>query len=174
MVLDVVVLPLLVQLSHIDQTVLHLLQTPDLLPSTPTSNLNCWFTEHCIPLHTHTHTDTQTIRELALKTGNVCMSVHVFMCERPCGLRWGCPMGFVEWLCTLCVAPAPRQWNRLLAPGGLPLLSAPSAVADSSPAPPPWWRREGVREEEETEASRREYKEVFVAFISKQTYNTRM
>lgn len=56
MVMDVVVLPLLVQLSHVNQTVLHLLKTPDLLPSTPTSNLNCWFTEHCISLYTHTRT----------------------------------------------------------------------------------------------------------------------
>ncbi len=54
LVMDVVVLPLLVELPHVNQTVLHLLQTPDLLPSTSTSNLNCWFTEYCIPLHTHT------------------------------------------------------------------------------------------------------------------------
>lgn len=50
LVMDMVFLPLLVQLSHVHQTILHLLQTPDLLPSTPTPNLNCWFTEYCIPL----------------------------------------------------------------------------------------------------------------------------
>lgn len=56
MVMEVVILPLLVQFSHVNQTVLHLLQTPDLFPSTPPSNLNRWFAEHSIPLHTHTHT----------------------------------------------------------------------------------------------------------------------
>lgn len=80
--MNVVVLPLLVQLSHVNQAVLHLLQTPNLLPSTPTSNLNCWFTEHCIPLHTHKHTHTHVFRELAVL--NTEEKKSVYKCLRIC------------------------------------------------------------------------------------------
>lgn len=54
--MEVILLPLLVKFSHVHQTVLHLFQTPDLFPTTPSAHLNRWFTKDCISLHTDTHT----------------------------------------------------------------------------------------------------------------------
>lgn len=90
LVMNMVVLPLLVQLPHVHQTILHLLQTPDLLPSTPTANLNGWFTEHCIPLHTHTYTHTHNAyRDLvALNQQHASIFyiifMHVYVCLCVC------------------------------------------------------------------------------------------
>lgn len=77
--MDMVVLPLLVQLPHVHQTILHLLQTPDLLPTTPTSHLNCWFTEHCVPLK---NTRRQHVfREFTvLKAGCACERASTCLC----------------------------------------------------------------------------------------------
>lgn len=58
----VIVLPFLVQLPHVHQTVLHLLQTPDLFPSATSSHLNCWLTEHSISLNTQTKKTKKNIR----------------------------------------------------------------------------------------------------------------
>lgn len=44
------VLPLLVQLPHVHQPVLHLLQSPDLLPFTFTTHLDGRLAQHCITL----------------------------------------------------------------------------------------------------------------------------
>lgn len=44
------VLPLLVKLPHVYQSVLHLLQSPDLLPFTFSSDLDGWLAQHCISL----------------------------------------------------------------------------------------------------------------------------
>lgn len=71
--MGVVVLPFLVELPHVNQPILHLLQTPDLLPSTPTANLDGWFTEHCVPLPTHTETVTQSTL-----VQSVCVHEHVW------------------------------------------------------------------------------------------------
>ena len=78
--MEAIVLPLLVKFSHVHQTVVHLLQTPDLFPSTPSSDLNRWFTEHCIPLHTHTqmHLDSG-LQERRMTT--LTYEALIFMCE---------------------------------------------------------------------------------------------
>lgn len=75
-------------------------------------------------------------------------------------------MESVEWLCTQCVVPAPQRWNMLLAPGGLPSLSALSTSANSSPTPPPcrgreedWQQGKGERGEE-----KEYYEEMFSLF----------
>lgn len=44
------VLPLLVELPHVHQSVLHLLQSPDLLPFTFTANLDGRLTQHDVTL----------------------------------------------------------------------------------------------------------------------------
>lgn len=76
LVMEEIVLPLLIKLSHVDQTILHLLQTPDLFPSASPPDLDGGFTEHRIPLHTHTS---------SFSTGmeGVCPLERV----RPCGLH---------------------------------------------------------------------------------------
>lgn len=84
--MDMVVLPFLVQLSHVNQAILHLLQAPDLLPSTATSNLNRWFTEHSIPLHTQTHTCV-VIGLAAQKADDICVQVSTCVCDGKVGLR---------------------------------------------------------------------------------------
>lgn len=81
LVMNVVVLPLLVQLPHVHQSVLHLLQTPDLLPSTPSPDLYGRFTEHCVPLCTHTHTyGTTTTACILLLILPVFTAVSMYVC----------------------------------------------------------------------------------------------
>lgn len=65
-----IVLPLLVKFSHVHQTVLHLLQAPDLFASAPPSNLNGRFAEHRVPLQ-RKHAEINELQEDARRRGPV-------------------------------------------------------------------------------------------------------